>query len=394
MPERIADAPWLFWLLEGVHRCQTGLLQWLHMLGLVDDVDGQPAWPWAQRLAGEQLLQDLGQARQLVWSLVVVAAVLALLVWAVLWRRGRPWLLAGALLVLVLAPWPARQVMLVSAAPTSFHRNPLPFSDAAIAQGAALYQRLCLRCHGEAGNGQGPDAAAQPVWPPSFAGPLLWRRAEGDVLQAVRHGMQDRQGRTTMPGFASQLSVDETWALLHFLRAQAAGQLLRATGNWAQPIALPNMPLRCHRADKRQVRDWQGQRIRLVSTVRVQEVPPDPRMVTLWLPPQGQDAAHLPDHVDCAVTSGATALQALGWINGGDAAVRDVQLLADKAGWLRARNGRGTASWSDDDLLCRTTDVPAATGALAEEDGLTRILRRMDAEPLGYVQGGRVHGGR
>lgn len=393
MPERIADAPWLFWLLEAVHRCQVGLLQLWHALGLSGEVDGQPAWPWAQRMAGERLLQDLGQARQLVWSLAAVAAVLVLVGVAVLWRRGRPWLLAGALLALVLAPWPERQVVLASAVPTSFHRNPLPFTDAAIVQGAALYQRQCLRCHGAAGNGQGPDAADQPVWPPSFAGPLLWRRAEGDLLQAVRHGMQDAQGRTTMPGFAAQLSVPESWALLHFLRAQAAGQLLRATGSWAQPIALPDMPLRCHRPDKLQVRDWQGQRLRVVSSARVQEVAPDPRMVTLWLPQPGQDAAHLPDHVDCAVTSGATALQALGWINAGES-VREVQLLADKAGWLRARNGRGMESWSDDDLLCRTADAPAAAGGQTEEDGLTRILRRMDAEPLGYVQGGRMHGGR
>ncbi|MFS9599435.1 hypothetical protein, partial [Klebsiella variicola] len=78
----------------------------------------------------------------------------------------------------------------------------------------------------------------------------------------------------------------------------------------------------------------------------------------------------------------ATALQALGWINAGES-VREVQLLADKAGWLRARNGRGTESWSDDDLLCRTTDAPAAARGQTEEDGLTRILRRMDAEPLG-----------
>lgn len=393
MPERIADAPWLFWLLEAVHRCQLGLLQLWHALGLSGEVDGQPAWPWAQRLAGERLLQDLGQARQLVWSLAAVAAVLLLLGTAVLWRRGRPWLLAGALLALVLAPWPQRQVVLASAAPTSFHRNPLPFSDAAIVQGAALYQRMCLHCHGAAGNGQGPDAANQPVWPPSFAGPLLWRRAEGDLLQAVRHGMQDAQGRTTMPGFAAQLSVPDSWALLHFLRAQAAGQLLRATGNWAQPIALPDMPLRCHRPDKLQVHDWQGQRLRVVSSARVHEVAPDPRMVTLWLPQPGQNAAQLPEQVDCAITSGATALQALGWINAGES-VHEVQLLADKAGWLRARNGRGMESWSDDDLLCRTTDAPAAAGGQTEEDGLTRILRRMDAEPLGYVQGGRVHGGR
>ena len=78
MPERIADAPWLFWLLEAVHRCQVGLLQLWHALGLSGEVDGQPAWPWAQRMAGERLLQDLGQARQLVWSLAAVAAVLVL----------------------------------------------------------------------------------------------------------------------------------------------------------------------------------------------------------------------------------------------------------------------------------------------------------------------------
>lgn len=393
MPERIADAPWLWGLLEGGHRAQTALLQLWHALGLTGEVDGQAAWPWAQRLAGEHLLQDLGQARQLVWSLVVVVAVLALLIAAALWRRGRPWLLVGALLALVLAPWPAPQVVLVQAAPTSFHRNPLPFSDAAIVQGAALYQRLCLHCHGVAGDGQGPDAAAQPVWPPNLTGPLLWRRAEGDLLQAVRHGMHDAQGRATMPGFAAQLSVPESWAVLHFLRAQAAGQLLRATGNWAQPIALPDMSLRCHRPDKLQVRDWQGQRLRVVSSASVQEVAPDPRMVTLWLPQPGQDAAQLPEQVDCVITSGVTALQALGWINAGEA-VRDMQWLADKAGWLRARNGRGMGSWSDGDLLCRTTDAPAIAGALSEEDGLTRILRRMDAEPLGYVQGGRVHGDR
>lgn len=393
MPERIADAPWLFWLLEAVHRGQTALLRLWHALGLTGEVDGQPAWPWAQRLAGESLLQDMGQARLLVWSLVAVVAVLALLAWAVLWRRGRPWLLGGALAVLLLTPWPSRQVLLVSASPTSFHRNPLPFSDAALAQGAVQYQRLCLRCHGAAGDGQGPHAAEQPVWPPNFTGPLLWRRAEGDLLQAVRHGMHDAQGRATMPGFAQQLSVEDSWALLHFLRAQAAGQLLRATGNWAQPVALPDMALHCHRTDKQRVRDWQGQRIRLVSTARVQDAAPDPRMVTLWLPPTEQDAARIPEHVDCTVTSGTTARQALAWIQGGGA-VNEVQLLADKAGWLRASNGRGTSSWSDADLLCRSNDAPPMSSMPSAEDALTRILRRMDAEPLSYVQGGRVHGGR
>ncbi|MBV8250874.1 MAG: cytochrome c [Comamonas sp.] len=394
MPERVADAPWLIWMLEAIHRGQSGLLQLLHGLGWTGEVDGQPAWPWAQRLAGEYLLVDQGQARQLAWSLAAVIAALALLALALLWRRRRGHglcLLGLALAAVVLAPWPSRQVLLVRAAPSSFHRNPLPFTDAAIVRGAAQYQRLCLQCHGAAGNGQGQDAAAQAVWPPSFIGPLLWRRADGELLQAVRHGVQDSQGRTTMPGFAGQLSVDQSWELLHFLRAQAAGQLLSATGNWAQPIALPDMELRCHRSDKTRVRDWQGQRLRLVSLADAVELPPDPRMVTLWLPPAGPQLPAIPEPVDCIVASAATARQALGLVNA-DTAMRDVQLLADKAGWLRARNSRAAGNWSDEDLLCRSTQAPATSGAPVAEDSLTRILRLMDAEPVLYIKGGRVHG--
>ncbi|MDR0260112.1 MAG: cytochrome c [Comamonas sp.] len=391
MPERISDAPWLFWLLEGLHRAQAGLLQLLYALGLVHAVDGQPAWPWAQRMAGENLLLDLGLARQLLWSLVAMVLAVTLLLLACGWRRGRPWLLLGALAVVLLASWPQSRLVLAPAVPSSFHRNPLPFSDAAIVQGAGHYQRLCLHCHGAAGNGQGADAGRQPIWPPSFVGPLLWRRADGELLHAVRHGLQDHQGRQTMPGFATQLTLEQSWALLHFLRAQAAGELLRASGNWGQPIALPDMPLRCHRPDKQQVSDWQGQRLRLVSAAHPQDLLPDPRMVTLWLPPPGQGRGAVPDQVDCVITSGAVAQQALGWVQAGDSeALGNVQLLADKAGWLRARNNRDAESWSDEDLLCRTTDSTAAPADVAE-DGLTRILRRMDMEPLGYVRGGRVH---
>jgi hypothetical protein len=225
-----------------------------------------------------------------------------------------------------------------------------------------------------------------------FSGPLLWRRAEGELLQAVRHGMQDAQGRATMPGFAAQLSVPESWALLHFLRAQAAGQLLRATGSWAQPIALPDMPLRCHRPDKLQVRDWQGQRLRVVSSARVQDVAPDPRMVTLWLPQPGQDAAHLPDHVDCAVTSGRPRCRHWAGSMRANPCARCSCWRTRPVGCGRATAGARKAGAMT--ICCAAPRMRRPLPGQTEEDGLTRILRRMDAEPLGYVQGGRVHGGR
>lgn len=393
MPDRTAEAPWLAWLLEGIHQAQWGLLQGLHVLGMVGSVDGQPAWPLRWRLSGENLLIDLGQARALLVSLAVVAALLALLL-ACRWRAARWALLIGVLLAGWLAPWPAAGVLFAPAHPTSFHTPDIALSDQAIGQGAAHYKQHCLRCHGERGNGQGPDAPAQAVWPPSFVGPLLWRRADGDLLWAIRQGLQDRHGHPTMPGFAPQLSVEQTWELLYFLRALAAGQLLQVTGNWAQPIALPNMPLRCHNTQKTSVQDWRGQRVRL-TTSNPKGLLPDPRLVTLWLPAEKPPAV-VPDQVDCVVTSISTAQQALALING-RAEMQDMQLLTDRAGWLRARNSRGAAAWSDDDLLCRTVDDTAAAvggiagGADKTEDQLSRIIRLMDAEPVRYVKDGRVH---
>jgi mono/diheme cytochrome c family protein len=358
MPERIADAPWLFWLLEAVHRCQVGLLQLWHALGLSGEVDGQPAWPWAAH--GGRLLQDLGQARQLVWSLAAVAAVLVLVGVAVLWRRGRPWLLAGALLALVLAPWPERQVVLASAVPTSFHRNPLPFTDAAIVQGAALYQRQCLRCHGEAGNGQGPDAADQPVWPPSFPARCCGAVRKESCCRRCAMACRMRRGARPCLALPRSCRFPRAGRCCIFCvprrRATAAchGQLGPAHCLARHAVALPPPGQAA------------GARLAGPAPAGGQQRP----RAGCGAGPAHGDAVAAPAGAGCCAPSrpcglrrylGATALQALGWINAGES-VREVQLLADKAGWLRARNGRGTESWSDDDLLCRTTDAPAAAG--------------------------------
>jgi hypothetical protein len=53
---------------------QLQLLRVLDALGLVAQAHGQPAWPWAQRLSGENLLIDLGQARRLGLTVVLLAA--------------------------------------------------------------------------------------------------------------------------------------------------------------------------------------------------------------------------------------------------------------------------------------------------------------------------------
>ncbi|RYF27715.1 MAG: cytochrome c [Comamonadaceae bacterium] len=404
------DAAWLNALIGLLQAAQLGLLRALHAVGLVDTVHGQPAWPWARRFSGEYLLIDIGQARHLAITLALLAGLLVLLGVALFWRRRRWWVLALVPLILVLAPWPEARVVLVPAHPTSFHAPPAPLSVASIEHGRALYAQQCIACHGANGRGQGPLAAEQPVWPPNLAGPLLWRRADGDLLWAVLHGTRDRMGRTTMRGHAGRLTDADAWATLDFLRAQAAGEMLRASGSWMLPVALPDMPVRCGAQAPRALSSWRGQRVRVVAAASgaapapaaqtAQAVREDPRLVTVWLRPPTANpsaagaSASLPGDADC-VADDARAWSSFALV-AGTQALEGAQFLADRDGWLRARSQPGQAGWSEDDLVCRTDAPPRAASPTATPgkppaDGLGALITLMDAEPVRFVKGGFVH---
>jgi mono/diheme cytochrome c family protein len=387
------DADWLNPLIGLLQTAQLAALRVLGWLGLAGTSEGQPAWPWALRLSGENLLIDLGQARRLAWTLAVLALAVAALLLSLAWRRRRGWLLALTVLLVAVTPWPEANVVLVPAYPTSFHRSPSGFSAASIAQGRALYAQHCVGCHGADGRGQGPLAASQPVWPPNLTGPLLWRRADGDLLWHILHGVRDRHGAPTMPAFGNELDTRAAWALIDYMKAQGAGQTLRAAGFWAQPIGLPDAAVRCGGRPPRPLASWRGQRLRIVAASDAAAPLEDPRLVTVLVRP-GPTAAAASDAgsgIDC-VADAPDAWEALQLVTG-TSNLAGTQLLADRDGWLRALGGPGKIGWSDDDLLCRTELAPSASeaGRTASTDGLGALIGRMDAEPVRYVKGGFVH---
>jgi mono/diheme cytochrome c family protein len=90
----------------------------------------------------------------------------------------------------------------------------LSASPEAIAQGELLYQQNCAQCHGDQGQGDGPQAEA-PL--PDFSDQqYISQTSLADFYQTVTQGVKDK-----MPGYAETLSDAERWTVSAYLRSFA-----------------------------------------------------------------------------------------------------------------------------------------------------------------------------
>lgn len=367
---------------------QLLLLRVLHACGLTGDIAGQPAWPFAQRIAVETLAIDAGLARQFVWACGAVAAIAPLLACAAASRRLR-WPACGiALVVAAAVPWPAPALLLTDAVPTSFHHSTTSFDAPSIDAGLALYRTHCAACHGADGRGETPLAATLATWPPRLTGGLLWKRAEGELHWRIRHGITGRDGTTTMPTFAHTLGDADTWAVLDGLRALAAGDSVRRESAWQWPVRVPDLQVRCDLRATRALEDWRGQRLRIV-VARGDDAPPreDPRLVTIVL--RAANAA--PSTPTGCIADARGAMRAFATVAGVALdALPGTQFIVDRDGWLRAIAPPGDSAWSSERLLCRAGDVPRDAQA-AKDDGLDGLIRQMDADPVRLAAFGLPH---
>jgi mono/diheme cytochrome c family protein len=95
-------------------------------------------------------------------------------------------------------------------------RNPVPRSDSAIAAGKALFEVHCTSCHGEGGKGDGPDAMMYTPEPADLTDAhMMGMMTDGEIFYKVS------EGRKPMPAFKKELSEEQRWQLVHFVRTLA-----------------------------------------------------------------------------------------------------------------------------------------------------------------------------
>ncbi|MGE3268514.1 MAG: copper resistance protein CopC [Chloroflexota bacterium] len=96
-------------------------------------------------------------------------------------------------------------------------RNPFPPDTASIARGRELYEQQCASCHGANGRGDGPLAASLRPRPADFRVHMAAGHTDGELFTWLSKGVPG----TAMPPFESQISENDRWHLINFIRGFA-----------------------------------------------------------------------------------------------------------------------------------------------------------------------------
>lgn len=91
-------------------------------------------------------------------------------------------------------------------------KNPIPLTEATIANGKKLYNRNCSPCHGADGLGKGPVSVKFPPNNiPSYKAARIQTLPDGGIYHSVTYGLN------LMGSYASVLTPQERWEVIHYV---------------------------------------------------------------------------------------------------------------------------------------------------------------------------------
>jgi mono/diheme cytochrome c family protein len=102
------------------------------------------------------------------------------------------------------------------APPTAVNRpNPVPANANTIALGQKLYVGNCMTCHGQAGKGDGPGAAALEKRPADLTARIRSGATDGELFWKIS------EGRSPMISWKGSLSETQRWELVNYIKSLA-----------------------------------------------------------------------------------------------------------------------------------------------------------------------------
>lgn len=109
-------------------------------------------------------------------------------------------------------------------------RNPLSGRDRrTMERGSVVFTNFCQPCHGARGTGDGPVALRGFPAPPSLLADHAIKMRDGQVFHVLSYG----QGN--MPGYRAQVSPEDRWRAILYVRSLQAKQLLSVTAPSTAP---------------------------------------------------------------------------------------------------------------------------------------------------------------
>jgi putative copper resistance protein D len=222
----------------------------------------EPTWPLSFRYTFDNLAvapdlrgQVLIGSQVAVLGLVAVAASLLLPWLRLAIALGGTAVVAGGLAV-------ALPPLVSDAYPTTYQRPTTPYHASSIAEGGSLYAEHCAPCHGARGGGDGPRAAALQPRPPDLRAHHVALHTAGDIFWWISHG------KPPMPAFGQQLSPDERWNVVNYVRALAAADAARLLGPRVEPerawLVAPDFTFAVGPTPPRSLKDYRGRKIVLL----------------------------------------------------------------------------------------------------------------------------------
>jgi mono/diheme cytochrome c family protein len=90
--------------------------------------------------------------------------------------------------------------------------NPLQRTKSVMLRGQQQYNTYCIVCHGAYGEGDGSVVPKMPR-PPSLQTEKVQSWPDGRIFHVIS------AGQNVMPSYASQITQEDRWAIVHYIRA-------------------------------------------------------------------------------------------------------------------------------------------------------------------------------